>query len=149
MSREAGVSRKDGALNIHASAVALEGRGLLILGASGAGKSGLALRLMALGAALVADDRVVLRRRDARLVASAPPELAGMIEARGIGLLRARPEQEATLALAVDLDTPPASRMPQPREISYLGLRVELISGRDAPNLDATLVQLLRCGRVP
>lgn len=143
------MSRDLAPLNIHASAVALAGKGVLILGASGSGKSGLALRLMALGAGLVADDRVVVRRRGAGLFASAPPGLAGMIEARGVGLLRAHPEEEAALALAVDLDTPPTSRMPQPREISYLGLRVELISGRDTPNLEATLVQLLRCGRVP
>lgn len=132
---------------LHASAVAVDGRGLLILGASGAGKSGLALRMMALGARLVADDRVAVERRGEALVASAPPVLRGVIEARGIGLLNAESLAEAALALAVDLDRPAAARMPQPREFAYHDLSIELIFGREIPNLDAILVQLLRCGR--
>lgn len=141
------MSRDAETINLHASAVAFKGRGALLLGASGAGKSGLALRLMALGARLVADDRVVVRRGPAGLVAAAPAALAGMIEARGVGLLRAEPLSQALLAIAVDLDGAPAARMPQPREIFLLGVQLELISGRDVPNLDATLIQLLRCGK--
>jgi len=124
---------------VHGSAVAVAGRGVLILGASGAGKSALALRLMALGAALIADDQVVLRRASDTLVASAPPRLSGLIEARGVGLLRVRPLDRAPLALAVDLDRPPAARMPQPGEITYLGVAIRLISGRTLPDLDAVL----------
>jgi HPr kinase/phosphorylase len=135
------------ALNLHASAVAVDGRGVLIVGASGSGKSGLALRMMALGALLVADDRVLVARRGPALVASAPAALRGLIEARGVGLLRADAADEAALALAVDLDAAPSARMPHPREIAYLDVEIELISGRGVPNLDATLVQLLRFGR--
>jgi len=124
---------------VHGSAVAVAGRGVLILGASGAGKSALALRLMALGAALIADDQVVLRRDSDTLVASAPPRLSGLIEARGVGLLRVRPLERAPLALAVDLDRPPAARMPQTGEITYLGVAIRLISGRNLPDLDAVL----------
>lgn len=134
-------------VNLHASAVAVDGRGLLILGASGTGKSALALRMMALGARLVADDRVVVQRRGAALLASAPSALRGVIEARGVGLLKSEPLDEVALALAVDLDRPAAARMPHPREISYHNLSVELIFGRELPNLDAILVQMLRCGR--
>jgi HPr kinase/phosphorylase len=135
------------ALNLHASAVALDGRGALILGASGTGKSGLALRMMALGARLVADDRVLVVRRGDALVATAPAALRGLIEARGVGLLRAEPAAEAVLAVAVDLDRPAEARMPHPREITYFDLQIELIFGRDVPNLDLALVQLLRYGR--
>ena len=74
---------------VAASCVAVEGRAALILGASGRGKSTLALTLMAMGATLVSDDGVVLRRAPDGLTASAPPALAGLVEARGIGLLRA------------------------------------------------------------
>ncbi|RMD94668.1 MAG: hypothetical protein D6811_02350, partial [Alphaproteobacteria bacterium] len=90
---------------LHASAVGLEGRGVLILGASGAGKSSLALELMARGAALVADDRVWLTRRGTAVILTPPAAIAGRIEARGVGLLGAawRP---AELAVAVDLDRP-------------------------------------------
>jgi HPr kinase/phosphorylase len=143
---EPGPERRPGTLDLHASAVAVEGRGLLILGASGAGKSGLALRLMALGARLVADDRVLVDRAGAALVARAPAALAGMIEARGIGLLRAEPMASAPLALAVDLDAEAPARMPQPREITLLGVGIQLILGKSVPNLDAALLQRLRGG---
>lgn len=143
------MSRCGASINLHGSVVALHGRGLLILGASGSGKSGLALRLMAWGARLVADDRVDLRVAPGGLLAAAPAAVAGLIEARGVGLLRADPMAEVLLAYAVDLDVAPASRMPQRREISFLTHRLELISGRDVPNLDVTLVQLLRCGKLP
>lgn len=143
------LSRMDPSRILHASAVALDGRGLLILGASGAGKSGLALRLMALGARLVADDRVAVARRGAALVASAPPGLRGLIEARGVGILRAEAAPEAGLVLAVDLDAETAARMPQLRQIAYHDVAIELISGRGVPNLDATLLQMLRLGRAP
>lgn len=135
----------DAALNLHGSVVALEGRGLLIVGASGAGKSALALRLMALGATLVADDRVVVARRGDALVASAPPELSGLIEARGVGLLRARALEAAALELAVDLDRSDAARMPHLREITYFGIDIRLIFAKGLPNLEAILVQMLRC----
>lgn len=135
------------AVNLHASAVAVGDRGLLILGGSGAGKSGLALRMMALGARLVADDRVLVERRGTALFASAPPLLRGVIEARGIGLLNAETIDEAALALAVDLDRPAAARTPHRREIGYHDLTIELIFGRELPNLDVILVQMLQCGR--
>ena len=67
---------------VHASCVALGGRGVLILGGSGAGKSGLALQLMAYGAALVSDDRTILSNRDGALQAAAPDTIRGRIEAR-------------------------------------------------------------------
>lgn len=69
---------------VHATCVALNPHAAaLIMGRSGAGKSALALRMMALGAHLVADDRTCLVAEGASLVASAPPSLAGLIEARG------------------------------------------------------------------
>ena len=116
---------------------------VLILGASGSGKSGLALRMMALGAGLIADDRVMIGIRDGRLEAWAPEPIAGLIEARGVGLLRAPAEAAAEVVLAVDLDRAPAARMPQCGRITYLGRNVRLISGRDVPNLDAILTILL------
>ncbi len=141
------MSRVTETLSLHASAVAVNGRAVLILGQSGAGKSGLALRLIALGATLVADDRVILRRRGDALIASAPDRLAGMIEARGVGLLRIACVPEAVVALAVDLDFAPAARMPHMRTLRHLEVGVELIFGRDLPNLDPTLMFLLQYGR--
>ena len=130
---------------LHASAVAHEGRAALILGRSGVGKSGLALRMMALGATLVADDQVRIERRGDSLHASAPPALLGLIEARGVGLIRV-PEvaMGAAVTLAVDLDRAPEARMPQSRDLALLGVDVRLLFGRDVPNLDVVLSVLLR-----
>jgi HPr kinase/phosphorylase len=88
---------------IHATAVALAGRAVLLLGPPGSGKSDLALRLIGAGWTLVADDRVMLQRREKRLLASPPPVLAGRIEARGLGLCRVDHLPEAEVALAVEL----------------------------------------------
>jgi len=138
---------REGMTNLHGSAVAFAGRGVLILGASGTGKSALALGLVRLGAALVADDRVDLERRGEALVARAPPALAGLIEVRGLGILRLPAVPEAVVTLAVDLDRAPVARMPQRVTVAWLGVDVELISGRDHPHLDLALMVLVQNGR--
>lgn len=130
---------------LHASAVSVSGKGLLILGASGAGKSGLALRMLALGAELVADDRVALLRVGDALSAAPPEALAGRIEARGIGVLSVPHLAESRLALAVDLDATAEARMPQPSTFTRSGVRIHLISGRGVPNLAYALMLKLRC----
>lgn len=128
---------------LHASAIAVGNRGLLIVGASGSGKSGLSLRLMALGADLVADDQVLLRRAGAEVWATAPAPLQGLIEARDVGLIRVTPVAEIPIVLVVDLDQEPAARMPQQVCITLLGRSVELILGRGVPNIDAVLMIIM------
>jgi HPr kinase/phosphorylase len=135
-----------GSLIVHGAAVAVAGRGVLILGGSGSGKSALALAMIGRGAALVADDRVVLERRGGALVARAPATIAGLIEARGVGILRLPALAEAPLVAAVDLDRA-AARMPQPVTITHLGVGIELISGRDVPNLELVLTIFVQNGR--
>ena len=105
-------------MNLHASCGAGQGKGLLILGPSGAGKSALALELMALGADLVADDRTDLVAESGRVMASCPPVLSGLIEARGLGLLRVPSVLQAQVVLAVDLGRVETERMPQPRNVA-------------------------------
>lgn len=135
-------------LTLHAGAVARGGRAVLILGDSGTGKSGLALRLLALGAALVADDRVLLQRHGDGLRASAPAAIRGLIEARGVGLLRVPAADGAEVMLAVDMNHAAEARMPQSRSVALLGVDVPLLFGRDLPNLDAILSVLLQDGHV-
>jgi serine kinase of HPr protein (carbohydrate metabolism regulator) len=72
---------------LHASAVAIDGRAVLLMGPSGAGKSDLALRLLDRGFTLVSDDQTLVRREGARLLASAPDTIAGKLEIRGIGIV--------------------------------------------------------------
>ena len=101
-------------LNIHASCVAINGRGILLLGKSGAGKSELALRLMDEGARLVADDRTDLFLRGKDLMARAPASIAGLLEVRSVGIIACPFAKSAKLALVVQLgkDGP---RLPRPR----------------------------------
>lgn len=134
-------------LILHASCVALGGRGLLILGPAGAGKSGLALMLMALGCDLVADDRTILRRRGAALVASCPETIRGRIEARGLGILAARPVEEAELVLAADLSVPETERLPPRRGLTLLGCEIALVHSVGNAHFPAALLQYLKGGR--
>jgi len=134
-------------LTLHATCVAIDGRGLLITGPSGAGKSTLALALMAHGARLVADDRVTLSTRDTALVATCPPPLRGMIEARGLGLLHADALPETVVTVAIDLSRTEDSRLPPRRDVTYLGRTVALVLGQSSPHFPAALLHYVRAGR--
>jgi serine kinase of HPr protein (carbohydrate metabolism regulator) len=111
---------------IHATCVALRAgkrwRAVLLRGPSGAGKSDLALRLIEAGGRLVADDQTHVIKVGHTLIATPPPALAGMIEARGIGILslpRGQLLARAPVALLIDLVTSDSiERLPEPaREI--------------------------------
>lgn len=111
---------------IHGTAIAIDGRGVLILGASGSGKSDLALRLIDRGATLIADDQVELSARAGRLDACALAVLHGRIEVRGVGIVDVEATR-APLALAVDIDRAP-ERLPEPATISLHGVELPLIA---------------------
>jgi len=132
---------------LHATCVAVAGRGVLILGPSGSGKSGLALRLLAWGALLVADDRTEVLRQDGRLVARCPPGLSGKIEARGVGILRAPVVAEAEVVLAVDLGTEEADRLPPRHHVTVLGVTIDLVLGSQSDHFPASVLCYLRHGR--
>ncbi|WP_137699464.1 HPr kinase/phosphorylase [Marimonas lutisalis] len=132
---------------LHASCVAHHGRGVLILGAAGRGKSALALDLMSRGAELVADDRVIVTRRGETLVASCPPAISGRIEARFVGILAARPAPPVPLALVVDLDREEPERLPPRRATNLLGLPLPLVHNAGMPHLPAAILQYLLAGR--
>ena len=106
---------------VHASAVLVGARAVLIRGPSASGKSRLALELLEAArtgtlrfARLVADDRVHLEAIGGRLLARPHEALAGLIEVRGFGLLRVTYEPRAVIGLVVDLDAPDAERLPAP-----------------------------------
>jgi serine kinase of HPr protein (carbohydrate metabolism regulator) len=110
---------------IHAGCVAIGGRGVLLAGRSGSGKSDLALRLIDRGARLVSDDYTELSRERGKLVARAPARIAGKIEARGVGILELEPLPEAPVCLLVDLDGVP-ERLPE-------GAALRPLAGLDIP----------------
>ncbi|MEM8654888.1 MAG: HPr kinase/phosphatase C-terminal domain-containing protein [Pseudomonadota bacterium] len=133
-------------MRLHASAVSYEGRGVLILGASGSGKSALALHLMAFGAHLIADDQTQLDRVDEVVRLSAPASIAGLIEARGTGLLRAD-AAPAPLHLVIDLDQSEANRLPDAHTASFLGKTFPCLHKVDTPTWPFAVLQYLKGGR--
>ena len=113
---------------VHASTVATDGRAVVIMGPSGSGKSDLALRLLDRGFTLVSDDQTVIKRDGDRLVASAPPNLAGKLEIRGIGIVDMETVGSVPVALLVEL-TSEIQRLPdENRERPLLGIKLPLIS---------------------
>jgi HPr kinase/phosphorylase len=117
------------ALNIHGTCVKLaSGAGVLIVGASGSGKSDLALRLIDGGAILVADDRTDLHAQNGVLIATPPPTLAGLIELRGVGIVTMPYERSAAVTLAIEL-VPRADvvRLPEPAQFTQLGITIRLL----------------------
>ena|SRR5919197_331819 len=109
-------------LLVHGTCVAVDGRGVLLRGPPGAGKSDLALRLIDGGALLVADDQTRIAADGDRLVASAPPTIAGRIEVRGLGIVEAPGVASAPLGLVIDLVAAgEVERLPPPRTCTLLG----------------------------
>jgi HPr kinase/phosphorylase len=108
-------------MQVHASCVCREGAGVLLLGPSGCGKSDLVLRLLECGFVLVADDRVNITDG----IASAPDALAGLLEVRGLGILKLSHVKQSRLVLAVDL-AGDAVRLPEPSR--HAGLNLPLVT---------------------
>ena len=103
-----------------ATCVAINGRAVLIEGPPGSGKSSLALTLIDRGAVLVGDDGVTLQPRGGRLYASPPPNIAGLLEVRNLGLLEFPTVGDVPVALVVQLD-PAAERFIESAERVELG----------------------------
>jgi HPr kinase/phosphorylase len=108
---------------VHGTAVAWLGRGILLLGRPGSGKSDLALRLIEAGAKLVADDLVDLEASGNRLVARAHGS-PGLIELRGLGIFRQEALAEAAIDIVVRLGraTEPIERLPSAGHVALAGV---------------------------
>lgn len=126
---------------LYGSAFAYAGVGCVLLGPSGSGKSRIIAESMQFGARLVADDRIILSEQSGMLMASAPPELTGVLELRGLGLMRvndAIPRHVVHLVVELSLDAP--DRLPERETRSYLGHEVPYI--RIEPALTSASVLL-------
>ena len=116
-------------LLVHATTVAIGGRAVMLRGASGSGKSDLALRLIDAGARLVADDQTALYRDGDALLVRCPTPITGLLEVRGVGILQVGALAVAPLALIADLvPSEQVERLPEPCSETILGLEVPVVA---------------------
>jgi HPr kinase/phosphorylase len=129
---------------LHGSCVSKDGNAVLVVGPPGSGKSDLALRLLSRGFELVADDQVDIEDG----IASSPSEIAGLLEARGLGIVRLPYRARARLALIIELDGQ-SDRLPMPHRHPELDLPVVRIDA-SAPSAPEKVALALDCaiGRV-
>lgn len=118
---------------VHGTCIEIDDLGILLLGPSGSGKSDLALRLIDDGARLVADDQVALGRDDEtktiEIIASAPENIRGMFEVRGVGIVEVETVHMTTLSLVVQLMTSDLiERLPDNATWQCLGIEIPMIS---------------------
>ncbi|MBR9971982.1 HPr kinase/phosphorylase [Magnetospirillum sulfuroxidans] len=114
---------------VHATSIEIDGHAVLIRGPSGCGKSDLALRLIDGGAMLVADDQTEISAENSRLFASSPATISGIMEVRGLGIVRLPHRDRVPVALVVDLiAAKDVERLPEPAMAGFLGLRVPRVA---------------------
>lgn len=116
------------------------------MGPAGSGKSSLALELMSRGAQLIGDDRVELLSEGNRLWACAPEHIAGMIEARGVGILAADHVARAVLTLVIDLSETQKLRLPEKHSKEFLGHVVPCLHKSETTAFPAAILQYLKAG---
>lgn len=113
---------------VHATAILVDGVGVLIRGPSGSGKSDLALRMIDAGARLIADDQTELSRVGATVEARPPARLAGLLEVRGIGIVSVPAVPAGRLGLVLDLvSADEVERMPVDNRLELLGIPLRLL----------------------
>lgn len=118
---------------VHGSAVAITGEafpasGVLLRGFSGRGKSDLAFRLITLGAVLIGDDQVSLERRQDKIVIESVEAVRGLLEVRGLGLLKYPVAPPTPLKLVIDLvPREEAPRLPEPETVDIFEIPIPLL----------------------
>jgi serine kinase of HPr protein (carbohydrate metabolism regulator) len=131
---------------LHATCVQIGGVGVVLLGASGVGKSDLALRLIDAGALLVADDQLRVEATPTGLLGRPAETLAGLLEVRGLGILRLPYCRVSPLGLVVELDAArPAPRLPEPSTYPILGTELRRLRLDPRQASAAAKVRLALC----
>jgi HPr kinase/phosphorylase len=137
---------------VRGTCVAVDGTGVLLRGRSGTGKSDLALRLIDAGAALVADDYTLVAVENGRPMATAPPELRGLLEVRGIGIVRLPAAEQAFLHVVIELSDPATiERMPAQENVRISGVTLPLFripAGQASSAAKVRLVARMAAGSI-
>ena len=114
---------------VRGTTISLDGQGVLLRGPSGAGKSDVALRLIDTGAVLVADDNTEVSVKGGEALTSPPDTVKGLLEVRGLGVLKFPFQADVPLALVIDLvDREDVPRMPEKETTDIAGIPVKRLS---------------------
>jgi len=126
----------------------MNGRAVVIMGASGSGKSSLAVELIGQGATLISDDQTILTRSGDDVLASCPDVIQGQIEVRHLGLLRCDTVSDVPVGVVVDLDQTETQRLPANRTIDLAGIDLPLLYRVRGRHFASALGILMKFGRI-
>ena len=117
--------------HIHATSVLIslgqdksQSHAILLRGPSGIGKSDLAFRLIDQDHKLISDDQTVLKKEGERLIALPAPNIKGLLEVRGVGIVPVDTADKGEVHLIVDLQSPIQERIPDPETDTLLGIDI-------------------------
>ncbi len=112
-------------VRLRGTCISIDGRGVLLRGASGSGKSDLALRLLDEGGELVSDDYTDVEQNGHMLMAMAPSAIHGLLEVRGFGVISLDARPSAPLVAVIDLvPLAEVERMPDPQQARILDVNL-------------------------
>lgn len=131
---------------LHSTTVAVNRKAAVFLGPTGSGKSTLALRMISLGAILVSDDQTRFSVDGNKVVAHSIPSIEGLLEVRGMGILKAPFQSSAEVSLVVDMTEVEEQRLPPSRDFEILGQKVSLYRKLNGDHFADALMHILRYG---
>jgi len=131
---------------LHASSVEIDGKGVVILGKSGSGKSNLAIKLISMGAKLISDDQTYCKLKDNKIIISKPKTTPNFIEARGIGLIKTPMVMSAKLFCFVNITNIELERLPYEEKKYCFGKKIKMIGFNPTYNNESALFLSLRYG---
>ena len=131
---------------LHASSVEIDGKGVVILGKSGSGKSNLAIKLISMGAKLISDDQTYFKLKDNKIIISKPKTTPNFIEARGIGLIKTPMVMSAKLFCFVNITNIELERLPYEEKKYCFGKKIKMVGFNPTYNNESALFLSLRYG---
>ena len=137
---------KDNTKILHASSIDIDGKGVVIIGKSGSGKSNLAIKLISMGAKLISDDQTYFKLKDNKIIISKPKTTPNFIEARGIGLIKTPMVMSAKLFCFVNITNIELERLPYEEKKYCFGKKIKMIGFNPTYSNESALFLSLRYG---